>query len=263
MTATRNLKWLWAITLAATLAAPGAYAQGTNTAGTIIGATSKDDVGGQSKTGAEWAREIAAAKSKEATLLKPAEMTRADKFKVGLQAAHELTRSKKYDETLAKLAELDAMTDKTADEAFLLERTRVAVSSLSGDEKQLLTSLEMVLNAGKLSTTENIEFSEVLTRKYFNQKDFAKTIAWATKYFGYGGNDVAIRRALVLSYYLNNEFDRAAEEVSLDIQMAEIAGAKPTEEQLRLWVSCAQKRDDKVAYASAVQKYAAYYPKIK
>ena len=127
----------------------------------------------------------------------------------------------------------------------------------------LLKSLEIVLDSGKLSVTESIEFSELLTRKYFNQKDFAKTIAWATRYFGYGGNDAALRRALVLSYYLNNEFDRASEEVSLDIQMAEIAGAKPTEEQLRLLVSCAQKRDDKVAYASAVQKYAAYYPKTK
>ncbi len=259
-----NVKWILTFTIAAALAAPGAQAQGVG-AGTVIGASSKDDVDGRPKSGTEMAREIAAAKEKAraAAPVVPAPLSREDQFKQGLLAAQAWTKAGKYDDALVRLAELEAMTDKTADESFLIERNRVAVVSLSGDETQLLKSLAIVLDADKLSKTEKIEFSELLARKYFNRKEFAKSAAWATRYFAYGGNDAAIRRALVLSYYLNNEFVRAAEEVSLDIQTAEIAGAKPSEEDLRLLVSCAQKQNDKVAYASALQKYAAYYPKTK
>lgn len=256
----RNMKWLLTLTLAVAMAAPGAMAQIGG--GTIIGASSKDDAGPQ-KNATEIAREAAAAKAKVAVPVVPTPVTREDKFKLELLAAQTATKAGKYDEALARLAELDAMAEKTADESFLIERNRVAVASLSGDEAMLLKSLELVLETGKLSKTENIEFSEALTRKYFNRKEFAKSTAWATRYFSYGGNDAAIRRALVLSFYFNNEFARAAEEVALDIQTAEIAGAKPSEEDLRLLVSCAQKQNDKVAYASALQKYAAYYPKTK
>ena len=117
--------------------------------------------------------------------------------------------------------------------------------------------------SGQAPANERIEFTELLARTHFNQKNFSKAIAWSTRYFSEGGNDAGIRRALVLSYYLNNDYARAAREVGADIQIEEQAGRKPSEEQLRLLASCAQKQDNKAAYASAMAKYAAYYPRTK
>ncbi|MBL8524394.1 MAG: hypothetical protein JNN20_11955 [Betaproteobacteria bacterium] len=228
--------------------------------GTIIGATTKDDVGGLAKNTTDVARELAAEKTK---ITKPVVVSRDDRFKLGLRAAQAAMKAGRHADALAALTELDSLPAKTADETFAIERNRVAVASLSGDEVLLVKSLEVVLNAGKLSAAESVEFSELLTRKYFNRKDFSKTIAWASRYAGYGGSDPAIRRALLMSYYFNNEFARAGDEVSADILAAEKVGARPTEEQLRLLVSCAQKLDNKVAYASAMEKYATYYPKTK
>ena len=177
--------------------------------------------------------------------------------------AQDAMKAAKYAEARAKLAELDALADKSADEAYMIERTRVAVASLSSDEAQLIESLEGVMDATQLSAAERIEFSELLVRTYFNRKNYPKAAGWATRYFGCGGKEASVRRAQVLSYYLNNEFARANSEISADIQAIEKAGSKPTEEQLRLLVSCAKKLEDKTAYASALEKYAAYYPTPK
>lgn len=185
---------------------------------------------------------------------------RLDPVMPAVKQAQELMQAKKFPEALARLAELDALASKTAEERYLIERIRVAIASLANDDTLLVKSIEAVLASGQAPPKERVEFSYLLARKYFNQKNYPRAISWSTHYFDAGGNDGSIRRALVLSYYLNNDFSRAQEEIGADIQAEEIAGNKPTEEQLRLMVSCAQKLDDKAALASAMAKFAMYYP---
>lgn len=224
-------------------------------AGTVVGSQTSDDVPVRPKLEIEIARLKAQNQLSAGTQKKP------DQVKIAIKAAQTLLQDRKYVEALAKLSDLDALSDKTAEESYLIERTRVALASSLKDDVLLVKSLEATLASGRAPADERQEFDDQLVRKYFNQKNFAKTIAWATRYFEDGGKDAAIRRALVFSYYLNNDFARARQEVTADIQAAEAAGKTPPEEQLRLLVSCAQKLDDKAAYASATEKYAAYYPK--
>ncbi len=226
--------------------------------GTIIGATSMiDDAPRKSKAGSELER------SKLKTPPIPQAQTSTDRVKLAVQMAQDLMRVRKYPESLATLAELDSVADKTASDHYLIERTRVAVASITSDQTLLTRSLEAVIATGQAPANERTEFAELLARNYFNQKNFPKAIAWSTRYFSEGGADRDIRRALVLSYYLNNDYARATLEVSADIQAEERAGIKPSEEQLRVLVSSAQKLDDKAAYAIALEKYATYYPKKK
>ena len=226
--------------------------------GSIIGATTMiNDAPGKSKAALELERAIL--KEPAAGKVPPS----TDRLKRAVQAAQDLLKAQKYAESLARLAELDIVTDKTANDIYLVARTRVAIASSSGDQALLIRSLEAVMASGQAPASERIEFSELLARNYFNQKSFPNAISWATRYFSEGGSDTGMRRALVLSYYLNKDYARAAAEVGADIQGEEQAGRKPSEEQLRLLVSCAQKLDNKVAYASALEKYATYYPKPK
>ena len=226
--------------------------------GTIIGATSMiDDAPGKSKAGSELER------SKLKTPPTPKAQTSRDRIKLAVQMAQDLMKAMKFSESLAKLAELDSFAEKTASDVYLIERTRVAVASSAGDQTLLNRALEAVIATGQAPANEQTEFAELLARNYFNQRNFAKAITWATRYFSEGGTDAGIRRALVLSYYLNNDYARATQEVSADIQAEERAGTRPSEEQLRVLVSSAQKLDDKPAYAIALEKYATYYPKKK
>ena len=237
--------------------APCVLGQGS-APGTIIGATSMiDDAPGKSKAGSELER------SKLKTPPTPQAQTSTDRVKLAVQMAQDLMGAMKFPESLVTLAELDSVADKTASDIYLIERTRVAVASLTGDQILLNRSIEAVIASGQAPATERTEFCELLVRNYFNQKNFPKAIAWSTRYFSEGGTDADIRRALVLSYYLNNDYARATQEVSADIQAEERAGIRPSEEQLRVLVSSAQKLDDKAAYATALEKYAAYYPKKK
>jgi len=236
-------------------ASPG-HAQNLKEPGSIGGATSSDEVNVRPSLEVEMARRKASEKA-NADAVKAHKL---DLVKPGIKSAQALMQSQKYPEALATLASLDGLAQKTPEETYLIERTRVAIASLVNDDALLVKSLEAAFATGQVPAAERVEFSDILARKYFNQKNFPKAIAWSTRYFEAGGKDPAMRRARALSYYLSNDFPRARDEVGADIQAEEKAGMKPTEEQLRLLASCAQKMDDKVAYASAMEKYAAYYP---
>ncbi len=233
----------------------GALAQGASPGGTLVGASSSDDSPTQRKLEQEIQR-INASKPKEA-----ATIPRLDKIKLAVKAAQGMIPEKKYLEALAKLSEFDSLTDKTPEETYLIERTRISIFSLLGDDAQLLKALEAAMGTTFTPPAERVDFADALTRKNFNQKNYAKTIVWSTRYFSEGGKDTAIRRAQILSYYLSGDYARARQEIGADIQTAEASGQVPAEEQLRLLVSCAQKLDDKVALTAASEKYARYYPK--
>ncbi|MEP7155758.1 MAG: hypothetical protein ABI905_08280 [Betaproteobacteria bacterium] len=230
-----------------------AAAQGTVPSGTIVGAQSQE-VLARPVSDAEKARSLERQKPV------PAKPQAADALKSAVKSAQDLMQAKKYPEALAKLATTDSMPARTAEDTYLVERTRVGIASSTNDDVLMVKSLEAALATGQAPTAERIEFTDLLSRKYFNQKNFPQAIAWSAQYFNAGGKDPALRRAMVMSYYLNNDCPHARAEVDNDIRAAEKAGQVPAEEQLQVLASCAQKLDDKVGYAQAMEKYAAYYP---
>ena len=234
-----------------------AYAMDTLPASPFLVAQSSDDYTERAKR----AVELGLLKEVEKPLSKSPK--RLDLVKPAVKQAQELMQAGKFPEALARLAELDALVGKTDAENYLIERTRVAIASLANDDALLVKSLEAVLATGQASPTERMEFISLLARKYFNQKNYSKSIAWSTRHFEEGGNDSSMRRALVLSYYLDNDFARARQEIGADIQAEEAAGRKPAEEQLRLLASCAQKLNDRITYIGAMEKLAKYYPGTK
>jgi hypothetical protein len=96
---------------------------------------------------------------------------------------------------------------------------------------------------------------------HYQARDYPKAIVWINRYLKEGGEEPSMRPLLIQSYYLNNEFARAAAELQSDIQAAEKAGRTPTEDQLQLLVNCALKQNDKAGYANAMEKLVTYHPK--
>ncbi len=236
-----------------------AYAQGAAPGGTLVGASTSDDVPRKARLEDEIAR-IRAEKQTTAAQT-PATPKRLDQIKLTVKAAQDLIPQKKYLEALGKLAEFDPLTDKTAEEIYLIERTRITIAAQLGDDALLVKSLEAAMGSSATPPAERIDFTDALVRKSFNQKNYPKAISWSTRYFAEGGKDLSIRRAQLLAYYLSGDYARARQEVATDVQTEEAAGQVPPEDQLKLLLSCAQKLDDKVALSNAQEKYAKYYPK--
>jgi hypothetical protein len=178
-----------------------------------------------------------------------------------LQAVQELAKVKRNEEALAKLRELDARPNKTADEEALIARTRIAIAMGSENAALRNRELETAMASGTLPADVKIQVSQVLSQSYYNEKQYPKAIEWLTRYFKEGGKDEGLRDYLALSYYMNNDFARAAQEVKITIQAAEAAGKVPSETQLRMLASSAKKLNDKAMQSSATEKYVAYYPK--
>lgn len=252
---------LWPSMLAAvlTLGLPATAWCQFQGAGTLNGANYTTDQPLGPKNADELVRDQKARDGKPATAA-PA-LSNSDRVKLGVQAAQELLKAQKYPQALAKLREVDALPGKTASDTYLLERTRVAAASQTSDNALLIQSLEAVLATGQTPPDDELKFADLLSRHYFNQKDYAKAITWITRYFRAGGNDADMRRSLLYAHYLSNDYARVVQEVNGDIQADEKANRTPAEYQLKLLASSAQKLNDQATYNMAVAKHTSYYPR--
>jgi hypothetical protein len=217
-------------------------ALGLNMAPSLFGATSS-----------AYAADAAAEVKKEDTV-------RAEMGKP-LRAVPELIAAKQYKEAFAKINEADALPAKTAYEIYSIERARAVVANASGDRALASKSLEMVINSGKLPANEQQIFIRALAGNFYQDKDYANTVVWLTRYQKEGGNDPQVRSLLIQSMYLNNDFASAARESQLDLDLLEKAGKAPEENQLNLMRNCSVKLKDRATYKVMIEKLAAFYPK--
>lgn len=177
-----------------------------------------------------------------------------------LKAAQELFKQQKYQEALDKLNEA-SVAKKTPYEAYVIDRTRAAVATVSGDDKLALESYLAVVASGKLSADEQLKFTQGIGKLYFRKADYAQAITWTERFFKEGGIDPNSHDLLIRSYYLNNDFVRARQELQIDLDAAEKGGIAPAEDKLRILVNLAVKQDDKPGYVRALEKFVSYYPK--
>jgi hypothetical protein len=195
----------------------------------------------------------------EGETAKPADTVSAEVGKP-LQAAQELYKQKKYPEALDALNEASALK-KTPYEAYVIDRTRAAVATASGDDKLKLESYQAVVASGRLAADEQLKFVQAISRLYYEKADYAQAIAWTERFLKEGGVDPQAHALLAQSYYLSNDFPHAAKELQIDLDAAEKAGAPPTDKQLRILISIATKQNDSAGYVRALEKFVTYYPK--
>ncbi|WP_211451974.1 tetratricopeptide repeat protein [Collimonas antrihumi] len=178
-----------------------------------------------------------------------------------LQAAQALVKEEKYKEALAKIAETDAVANKTAYEIYSVDRLRGATAARAGDTKLAGASFEAVIASGRLTPDEQAKIVKALGSLYYDAQNYPKAIEWFSRSLKENGNDPQTRTLLIQSYYLGNDIPRATSELQKDIAADESAGRAPSEINLKLLISCALKTNDKAAYLVALEKLTTYYPK--
>jgi len=178
-----------------------------------------------------------------------------------LQAAQELIRAGKYKEAIARLKELDAVPNKTAQENFVAERMRGAALAGAGDAEGAAKSLEAVIAANRLPAAEQLRTHEALVGAWYRARDYAKAVAAGQRYLREGGSNPQIRTVIAQAQYLTDDFAGAAKALRSAIEEDEKAGRTPAEEQLQLLASCHARLNDNAGYVAALEKLIAHHPK--
>lgn len=178
-----------------------------------------------------------------------------------LLAAQDLSRAGKYKEAMAKVAETDAIPNKTPYEIYMINRVLGPIAAASGDNAAGAKAIEAAVGYDKINPAEKLRLMQVLASVYFQQKDYAKAIEWATRHLNEGGKGENIHNLLARAYYLTGDFPHAIQEMKADIQATEQAGKQPGEDQLRLLGSSMLKANDRNGYGEVLEKLVALYPK--
>jgi hypothetical protein len=91
-----------------------------------------------------------------------------------LQEAQQLMKSGKNKEALAKLRNSTSVSGKSANETYLIERTRARRRLSAGDYDAAAKSFEYLIGSGKLSASEKAQILEGLIGIYMRAGDLAR-----------------------------------------------------------------------------------------
>jgi hypothetical protein len=208
---------------------------------------------------AAHAQDKASASASASAQATPENAVRPDLGKL-LVAAQELGKAAKYPEALAKLAEADAVPNKTPYESYMIDRVRGPVAAAANEDAAAIKSIEAVLASDRGEAADKLRLVPVLTSVYFRQKNYPKVIEWANRYAKDGGTDPGPRNALSRAYYLTGDFAHASELIRADIQATEKAGKQPAEDQLRILASSLLKQNDRNGYGEVLERLVVLYP---
>jgi Tfp pilus assembly protein PilF len=178
-----------------------------------------------------------------------------------LQTAQELMKAQHHADALAKIAETDAVPNKTAFELLTIARMRGAAAMSAGNAALAIASFESVLASGQLSSVEQLKLLQAMASVAYRAKDYGKAASFAQRYVKEGGSDVQMRTLLIQSHYLGGAYAEAAKELQLALHAEEAGGRTPTEDQLQLLASCYAKQNDAAGYQGALEKLVTYHPK--
>ncbi|HIV72871.1 MAG TPA: hypothetical protein H9903_18175 [Candidatus Aquabacterium excrementipullorum] len=178
-----------------------------------------------------------------------------------LQAAQDLIKAQKYKEALNKVRDADAVSGKTAQESFTIDRMRLAAASGAGDLATATAAYDALDKSGKLAQAEKLRYIESLAGTAYRAQNYASVNQWGQRYHKEGGNSPTIRTLIVQAQYLSGDYAGAAKALTTDVQAAEKAGGPPPETSLKLLLTTASKLDDTDKYVYAVEKLLTYYPK--
>jgi hypothetical protein len=190
----------------------------------------------------------------------PADTVRAEVGKP-IQAARELIQAKKYKDALAKVHEAEAVPSATPYEKFVIDLTRGSAAQGAGDNDVAISSFESVVGAVRLPAADQQRLEAAIAQLYYQAKDYAKAITWASRYEKEGGTDASVHQTLVQAQYLSGDYASAAKSLKAEIEAEEKSGHTPTEDRLTFLISCYLKLNDNAGYAGVLEKLVAYYPK--
>jgi tetratricopeptide (TPR) repeat protein len=171
-----------------------------------------------------------------------------------------LMDAKNYTEVQNRITQAEAVADKSPYEVYVLNRMKLSLASATGNDQMTMSALEAILATGKVPDADKPRFEQALATMYYNAKNYPKAIELYKQIQASGQATDQVNSALIRSYYLSGDYATALKAQEPVLQAAEQAGKTPSQEDLRLYASAANKLKDDAAYLRGLEKLVAYYP---
>ncbi|MGS0756266.1 hypothetical protein ACVBEH_17485 [Roseateles sp. GG27B] len=178
-----------------------------------------------------------------------------------LRDASALIKAGKFKEALVKVREAEAVGSRTAAENYNIEGMRMAAASGAGDADSMVKGFEALKASGRLSAPDQLRYMEAIAGTYLRNKDNAKALSWAQRYFKEGGSSPTMKQVLTNAQYLSGDMSATIRDTLEEIAADEKAGRTPTMDKLNLLLSAALKKGDASAEAVATEKLLNFYPR--
>lgn len=189
------------------------------------------------------------------------ESVRPDLYKLlDPKVVQPLMTAKNYAQVGTLIAQAEAFPNRTAYEDYIINRMKLAHASATNNDAGAIAALEAVTSSGRLTPQEQETFLQALGNYYFNGKNYAKAIATYERFGKEVGKPELVKSALIRAHYLSGDYAKTVEMVGKDLEAMEQAGKVPSEEDLRLYASSANKVKDDAAYIKGLEKLVSYYP---
>lgn len=196
------------------------------------------------------------------TAATPAETLRPELSKT-LVAAQALFDAKNGPQALEKLAETDAVPNKTPYETFAVERTRANYLMAANDKPKAIIAFEAVVATNYLKKVDQSNLIQAIGQLYFQISDYANSIVWLERYAKEGGTDPRAVDLLNKAYFLNKDYAKALQGLNSQTQADIAAGKVPTEQSLQLILNCVAQIKDSDGTQKGVEQLNTYYPSAK
>jgi hypothetical protein len=168
--------------------------------------------------------------------------------------------SKNYADVQARIAAAEAIPNLTPYEQYAVNRMKLSLAVTTNNDAAAIPALTSVLDSGFLSAQEKDGFLIALGNMYYNGKNWQKATEVFRRYQKESATPEKARSALIRSEYLAGDYASAKNDLMPVFAEADKAGTPPSEEDIKLLASAANKVKDDPTYLMALEKMVTYYP---
>jgi tetratricopeptide (TPR) repeat protein len=170
----------------------------------------------------------------------------------------QLMDAKNYTEVQSRITQAEAIPNLTPYEQYAINRMKLSLAATTGAD--VIPALTPLIDSPYLSAQEKDNFVLALGNAYYNNKNYPKAIELFKRYQKEGSDPSKVQGPLIRAEYLAGDYAAAKNDLMPIIAASEKAGTAPSEEDLKLLASSANKVKDDAAYLAAMDKMIAYYP---
>jgi hypothetical protein len=172
----------------------------------------------------------------------------------------QLLAAKNFAELKNRITQAQALPNLTPYEQYAIVVVRVQLASASANDAELAPALAAAIDSGFLPAEQKDNFLYSLGMTYYNLKDYPKAVQTLHRYQKEGKDPAKVLQVLTRAEYLAGDYAAAKTDLATYISNQEKAGAKPSDEDLKLLVSAAHEVKDDATLLQALNQRVSYYP---
>jgi hypothetical protein len=169
-------------------------------------------------------------------------------------------KEKRFQESLAQIALVDGLPNKSNEEIELIESTRGTAAMGIGDTERAVRSFSVLMDLPGLSSQYKQAVAETSGNLMWQNKRYAESASWIERYFAEGGTKPTLRVLLSKSFYLAAQYEKAAAAMRLVVQHADETGQVVPKDQLEILASSYAQTKNQAAYVGALERLVRAYP---